>query len=217
MFRSNGVWSAGWVCVVVVALGLGLPTTHALAQDVARGAQLYQLCATCHGAAGQGNQARHAPVIAGLPRWYIEAQLGKFKEGYRAYRAEDTAGLQMKPMARSLVTDADLQAVAAYVAAMKAVQPATTVKGNAEAGKAAYVVCLACHGDHAQGNQGLGAPPLARQADWYLAAQIVKFRQGLRGTHPKDTTGATMRPMSMTLADEQAIANVISYIRTLTP
>jgi len=213
--RSNCVSSTRWVRAAVLALGLGLLVAEASAQDVARGRQVYHLCATCHGAAGEGNQARHAPVIAGLPQWYLEAQLVKFKQGYRAYRAEDTAGLQMRPMARSLVTDADLKAVSAYVAALKPVRPAPTLEGDAEQGKGAYAVCLACHGDRGQGNQGLGAPPLTHQADWYLAAQIGKFRQGLRGTHPKDTTGATMRPMSMTLADDHAIANVVAHIRTL--
>jgi hypothetical protein len=41
------------------------------------------------------------------------------------------------------------------------------------------------------------------------------FRSGIRGTNAKDTTGALMRPMSMTLADEQAILDVIAYITTL--
>lgn len=216
MIGSACVRSARWTRVVAAAVGATLLAAGvAGAQDLSRGRQVFQLCATCHGPAGQGNQQYAAPVIGGLPRWYLEAQLAKFKQGHRAYRAEDTTGLQMRPMARALVTEADLKAVAAYVASLRPARPPATLRGDAERGKTAYATCLACHGDRAQGNPALFAPPLTHQADWYMAAQIVKFRQGLRGTHPGDASGATMRPMSMTLADDQAIADVVAHIRTL--
>ena len=48
-----------------------------------------------------------------------------------------------------------------------------------------------------------------------MVAQLRKFMSGVRGTNPQDTTGATMRPMAMTLADDQAITNVVAYINTL--
>lgn len=187
----------------------------AQAQDAVRGRQLFQLCATCHGTSGEGNVRFNAPVIAGLPAWYVVRQLTNFKQGIRAYRAEDATGLQMKPMARSLVTDADVRAVAAYVAGLKAAVPPPTLKGDPARGQAAYATCLACHGPQARGNEALGAPALPQQADWYLVAQLRKFKQGLRGTHPKDVTGAQMRAMSMTLPDEQAMADVVAYIRSL--
>jgi cytochrome c553 len=37
----------------------------------------------------------------------------------------------------------------------------------------------------------------------------------VRGTNPADTSGALMRPMAQTLADEQAMKDVIAYIMTL--
>ena len=46
-------------------------------------------------------------------------------------------------------------------------------------------------------------------------SQIKKFKSGVRGAHPKDVTGAQMRPMAMTLADEQAMKNVVAHIATL--
>ena len=52
----------------------------------------------------------------------------------------------------------------------------------------------------------------------YLQAHgtpLNKFKKGIRGTNPRDTTGATMRPMSMILADEQAMKNVVAHISTL--
>jgi cytochrome c oxidase subunit 2 len=192
-----------------------LGATDAPAQDTARGRQLFHLCAACHGDAGQGNQRYRAPTIGGLERWYVERQLVKFKEGVRAYRAEDAAGLQMRPMARALMTEADVKAVAAYVASLKPAAPPATLKGDPARGRAGYAVCLACHGDRAQGNQATGGPALADQADWYLVSQLTKFRQGLRGTHPNDPNGAQMRPMAMALPDDQAILDVVAYIRTL--
>ena len=74
---------------------------------------------------------------------------------------------------------------------------------------------MACHGDKGQGNKDLKAPRLTVLNDWYMHAQIVKFRTKLRGSHPKDVTGMVMRPMALTLADEQAIHDVIAYIKTL--
>ena len=44
---------------------------------------------------------------------------------------------------------------------------------------------------------------------------LKKFKEGVRGTNPQDIGGMQMRPMSMTLVDEQAMKDVIAYIRTL--
>jgi cytochrome c oxidase subunit 2 len=207
-------------CIIPRAALLGVllalfAAATASAQDVERGRQVFQLCAACHGVSGEGSQRYHAPAIGGLDRWYVEAQLVKFRQGARGFRPEDAEGLQMRPMARALVGDHDVRAVAAYVAGLKPAVPPATLGGDARRGQAAYAACAACHGDRAQGNPGVGAPPLARQADWYLASQLRKFRQGLRGTHPSDATGAQMRPMAMTLTDERAVADVLAYIRSL--
>jgi cytochrome c oxidase subunit 2 len=203
-----------WIPLALVLL-LGVAGRPAHAEDAARGRQVYQLCAACHGATGEGNARYAAPAIGGLDRWYVETQLTKFKQGTRGFRPEDREGLQMRPMARALVTDQDLRAVAAYVAGLTPPPPPATLRGDVARGRAAYALCGACHGERGQGNAAAGAPPLARQADWYLAAQLRKFRDGLRGTHPGDTTGAQMRPLAMALTDDQAVADVLAYIHTL--
>ncbi len=195
--------------VVLTAAGV------AHAEDAARGRQLFQLCASCHGPSGEGSQLYRAPAIAGLPQAYIQAQLTKFKDGLRGFRAEDTEGLQMRPMARALTLDGDIAAVAGYVASLRPASPASTTGGDEGRGRTLFATCIACHGDRGTGNAAIGAPPLARQADWYLVAQLEKFRKGLRGTHEKDTTGALMRPMALALPSDQAIADVVAYIRSL--
>ena len=52
-------------------------------------------------------------------------------------------------------------------------------------------------------------------SDWYLAAQLRNFRQGIRGTHPDDGFGWQMGLMSEILQDDQAVDDVVAYINTL--
>lgn len=194
---------------------LALLATRSAAQDVARGAALFDTCVPCHGANGGGSPERHAPMIAGLPVWYVETQLGNFKHGRRGYHADDATGLLMRPMASSLVDDSDLKAVAAYVASLPPVKPVDVGGGDATRGQTAYAVCLACHGPDGMGNEALKAPPIVRQGDWYLVAQLEKFKSGQRGAGTGDVTGMQMRGMAATLPDEQAVRDVTAYIRTL--
>jgi cytochrome c oxidase subunit II len=87
--------------------------------------------------------------------------------------------------------------------------------GDAAKGQPLYVVCATCHGQKAEGNATLNAPRLIQQHDWYLLRQLQNFKAGIRGKDPKDTYGAQMQPMAMTLADEAAMKNVIAYILSL--
>lgn len=179
------------------------------------GKELFAACASCHGETGTGQANIAAPNIAGLPAWYVEAQLVKYRSGARGNHPEDLEGLRMRPMSRQMMDEAEVKAVSAYVASLAAVKSAPSLQGgDASAGAAAYATCLACHGDKGQGNQALNAPPLAGQYDWYLVNQLKKFKAGIRGANPADITGGQMRPMSMTLADEQAMKNVVAHIST---
>lgn len=180
------------------------------------GNELFAACVACHGVDGYGQQKIAAPAIAGLPAWYVEAQLVKFRSGVRGAHPDDLEGLRMRPMSRQMMDEGEVKAVSAYVAKMTPMKQAATLTGaDAAAGAGSYAVCLACHGPDGKGNETLKAPPIAGQHDWYLVSQLKKFKSGVRGTNPKDLSGATMRPMSMTLADEQAMKNVVAHIATL--
>ncbi len=184
-------------------------------QGIARGKDLFDTCVPCHGVDGGGKADLRAPVIAGLPTWYVEAQLKTFQAGHRGYAAFDTVGIRMKSMSWSLDLEGDIGSVAAYVASLTKPTGATpTVTGGPAAGQAGFTLCASCHGVDAKGIEVLHGPPLAGQADWYLLAQLRKFRAGQRGTHPGDVWGAAMRPNAMAL-DDAGMANVISYIQTL--
>ena len=86
--------------------------------------------------------------------------------------------------------------------------------GDATKGKASYAVCAACHGANGMGNKALNSPQIAGQEPWYLERQLKNFKGGLRGANAKDPYGMQMRPMAMTLANDEAIKNVSAYIAT---
>lgn len=200
--------------MVLAALGVAA-CNHTPTPGLARGEALFDACAPCHGANGGGNQALGAPAIAGLPRWYIQAQLENFQAARRGGAPFDTTGIRMKSMSWSLDLPGDLESVAEYVASLAPTDPAPALEGgDAEAGKATYQVCAVCHGPDAKGNEALHAPPLAGQSDWYLMRQLHKFKAGWRGTSSADTWGGTMRPNALGL-DDAAMANVVAYVQTL--
>ena len=185
--------------------------------DLARGEQLFVLCTQCHATDGGGNSEFLAPAIAGMPAWYVEKQLQNFKAGIRGLHAGDTGGLRMYPMSLWLRTEADQKAVAGYVASMPATDPAHELEEHGDAAKGAgyYAVCGACHGAGAEGNQGMGAPPLTGQSDWYLFESIKKYKGSVRGMGKGDPFGAAMIGMVATLPDDNAILDVIAHIQSL--
>lgn len=186
------------------------------AQVVERGRELFALCTQCHLKDGSGNPLALAPAIAGLPQWYSYSQLQKFRLGHRGQHFDDIAGMRMRPMSLSLSNDADVTAVAAYVATLPPVVPKPVLTGgDATRGQALYAPCAACHAPDGSGNQVVFGPPLRYANDWYQLTQLANFRAGVRGTKAGDTSGALMRPMSLTLPDEQAMRDVIAYITTL--
>lgn len=184
------------------------------AADAAAGKSAYTVCSTCHGANGEGNPALHAPRIAGQEAWYLTRQIELFRSGGRGRAPGDTTGMQMQPMAMTLQPP-QVADVVAYIGTLNAPPNAPTVKGDVARGKTLYAVCAACHGQQGEGQETLGGPRLAGQDDWYLVAQLGKYRSGQRGADPKDVHGAQMRPMAMTLADDAAVADVVAYIRSL--
>ena len=87
--------------------------------DPLAGKKNYAICVSCHGANGEGNKALNSPKIAGLPDWYIESQLHKFRKGIRGVHAKDIYGQQMRPMAMSLANDKSVKDVTAYIRSLK--------------------------------------------------------------------------------------------------
>lgn len=198
----------------LLALGLAACDNTPPPVGLARGEELFETCAPCHGEAGLGNPDIAAPAIAGLPQWYIEAQLSGFQAAYRGNHASDLPGLRMRPMALSLNRDGDIPSVAQFVAQLAPTYPESTLHGNAGVGAGFYEVCVACHGPDGLGNEQLRAPPIVQMPDWYLLNQLRNFKDGARGAHPADVWGATMRVNTLAL-DDRAMQDVIAYVQTL--
>ena len=88
-------------------------------------------------------------------------------------------------------------------------------EGDPQRGKELFQVCAACHGQNGEGNKALNAPANGGQNGWYVIRQLKNFRSGIRGADPNDTYGIQMRPMAMSLTDEQAIEDVAAYVALL--
>lgn len=183
--------------------------------DLVAGKAAYGVCSACHGQQGEGNFALNAPALAGLPAWYTSRELNYYKAGIRGAHEKDTYGKQMAPMANTLVDDAAVRDVAAYLESLPTVNLESTIAGDASKGASHYVTCGACHGAQAQGRYALQAPRLAGQSDWYLKRQLKSFRLGIRGAHKQDAYGHQMVLMARSLQNEQSIDDLLAYVNTL--
>jgi len=180
------------------------------------GKLLFNSCKNCHGSDGAGILKFRVPAIAGLSDWYIQAQLIKYQKNIRGSHPDDLEGMRMLPMAKTLKSEKEIKAISLYISQLSPKKTTKTItEGSLEAGKQLYGSCVACHGKNAEGMESLKAPNLKITDDWYLFGQLEKFKKGVRGSHPKDSTGQMMRPMAQTLKDDQAIRDIVSYIKSL--
>ena len=185
------------------------------APNAAAGQALYPLCGACHGAQGEGNAMLNAPKLTGQEGWYLKRQLKNFQLGLRGGNADDTFGAQMAPMAATLVDDAAIDNVVAYITSLEETDPVSTISGDVKRGEEIFVTCKSCHGAQGQGIWALNAPRLNGVNDWYLARQLENYRQGIRGSHPQDLYGKQMTLVAVVLRDDQAISDLVAYINTL--
>lgn len=213
--------AAGLVLVVVAAAGAGCSVARGQAAAPAdepssiSGRQLYAACSSCHGNAGEGNAAIGAPKIAGDAAWYVAGQLTRFQQGLRGKHPDDIEGLKMRAMARQMLSDAEVKAVAGYVASLTPVRkPLTLTHADASKGQAMFPICASCHGLAGEGNEALNAPHIAGLEDWYVARQLRKFKTGVRGASSGDMIGPIMVPMANAVPDDQ-IDNVAAYVQSL--
>lgn len=188
----------------------------AMGREVRDSEHLYALCTVCHGSGGQGKIDVKAPKIARLPSFYVATQLIKFRDGIRGSDPDDTAGQQMAKVVSSDFTDDEIVSLAGFISKFPDVGTLVTITGNEQSGMALYSVCASCHGLKAEGMSSIGAPPLAGYSDWYLVEQIRKFKKGLRGKHPMESSQAkAMALWSKTMPNDRDIESVVAYINLL--
>lgn len=178
-------------------------------------ADLYTPCAACHGDRAQGNRDLAAPRLNHLDPVSLLLQMEKFQRGWRGGEEASEAARQMAASAALFPPEAAWPELLAWITDQDSVVSSITVEGDVERGATLYrQFCAACHGPQAQGNLALNAPRLAGSDDWYLLAQLHAFREGQRGRLREDRTGRQMRSMAAALPDEQALADVVSWIRS---
>jgi len=176
----------------------------AAAGEAHSGEALYKTCIACHGADGAGNASLNAPGIAGQSESYLARQLWDFRDGRRGKEPGDATGAQMLPMAAALPDGEAVAKVAAYIAAMPAVQPEATVEGDAANGQKLFTSkCGACHGGEGWGNEALYTPRLTVIGDWYLLRQVAKFKESMRGADKDSKYGQQMAMMAKTVSEEE--------------
>ncbi len=166
------------------------------------------VCASCHGAHGEGSMTG-APRLAGQDPEYMSHALSMFKAGTRASPI-------MQPIAQGLA-DADMAALTRYfsdqtpplVEAGSPASPPLVLAGKqlAEGGPTA---CFSCHGAGGQGN-GTRYPSIAGQPAQFITDRIHEFQQRAREKTPQP---GTMTAVSTDLSEEQIEASA-AYLSRL--
>jgi cytochrome c553 len=86
---------------------------------------------------------------------------------------------------------------------------------KAQRGEQVFKTCTPCHGAAGTGNIDLRAPAIGGLPEWYVAAELTKFKTNVRGAHPDDTEGHRMRPMARTLYHPGDLEAVAAYVAGL--
>lgn len=191
----------------VSVLGLTFPV-------LADRAVFEQQCAGCHMPDASGNPALNAPNLTGLTQGYLSRQINNYRTGVRGSDPRDSGGAMMVAVVTAL-SDEQVLSVSSFIAALPTVRaPAMPGRGGL-AGRGLYSGCKSCHGSGGEGNESLKAPRLAGQHADYLALQLANFRNGIRGTDPKDRYGYQMAAIARALPGEEAIDSLVEYISHL--
>jgi cytochrome c553 len=174
------------------------------------------LCATCHGVKGEGKVELKSPSIASLPAWYVKRQLENFQHDRRGSHAQDVEGQMMRAIAKVLTAE-QTRDVAQWVEKLPRVQPIPTIKAATAQGKELYSDrCMECHRFNGEGELVFGAAPVVGLQDWYLAAQLRKFKNGQRGAAKDDANGQKMVQAAMNFVeDEEAVQSLAAYLMEL--
>lgn len=184
--------------------------------DAVAGKANFAVCASCHGLLGEGNPSMKAPKLSGQHDWYLKRQLKSFLVGARGMDKRDLGGMNMAPMAATLVNDAGIENVTAYIKTLPDTPAVPTLKTTSGGAKQMFDNnCAACHGSRGEGIKAMNAPRLSEMSHDYMVTQLENFRLGVRGSHPKDLYGSQMVLMAATLADDQAVKDLVAYIGSL--
>lgn len=174
-----------------------------------------QVCAACHGEKGEGKEELHSPSIAGLPAWYIEEQIRKFRSGARGFHPEDLPGQQMRAISL-ILTETQISEAGKAVAGMPSgLTEAPPPDFDLETARYRYAnECMECHRYNGKGEVVFHSAQLISLNRSYLQRQLHNFRAGRRGATEGDLYGAKMVENMKRLTDEE-IEMFVHYIGAL--
>ena len=221
--RATGArWLIGSAIVAACGLVLALPCRHAeakpapptptLSPEAIRGGQFYaQMCAVCHGPAGEGYAADQAPRLA-QPEFLASVSDDYLREAITNGRRDTTMSAWVR-MRGGPLKPTDIDAVVAYIRSWQE-RPAVRLderplKGDAHAGVEVFdAQCAKCHGPRGVGGPQVGiggAELLASASNGFLREAIRKGRPGT----PMPAFESTLGP--------QGVENVVAALRSFQP
>jgi cytochrome c553 len=186
--------------------------------EYTKGQALAGVCAGCHGIDGH-SAVPTQPSLGGMSAAYIGKQLTHFKTGQR-----DNA--IMKGFAANL-SDADIKSLSVYYAAQKPRTVGTKDEKLAKSAERLYRAgdatrsIPACAGCHSPTGAGIPAqyPRIGGQHAEYVAASLVGYKTGTRGTASKadaNASGKIMIAIAAKLTDAE-IKALAEYSAGLKP
>ncbi len=179
-----------------------------LEPDLAHGAELFRVCAACHGADGSGTPDGDVPAIAGQHGGVLLKQLTDFRHDQRWEE-------RMRHFTDNhhLRNAQDLTDVAAYVAGLPRFPPTATGIGDGldlRAGASVYFrSCERCHGPLGEGDRARSLPRLAGQRYGYLLRQLQETAAGGR---PGMDLAHVERLQGLTAAEMRGVADYLSRV-----
>lgn len=213
--RGLRFWSfAAWVILVAAASVLVYATRHQAAQAsvlradpdlilgdpklrsvaLAGGKPVFeQHCASCHGAAGRGDQPRGIPDLTDAEHLYGTGKVSEIEQIARyGIRASDKRGwtLASMPAYASAVpyaaeplppqTPAQIEALTQFLMSFtgRATDPAAAKRGQGQFNSAG---CWDCHGHSGEGEDAIGAPALTDEVWLYGGSHDAIYRSIARG------------------------------------
>lgn len=209
--------------LIIACAALNAPPAYAVEMgDPYDGKDVYQVCASCHGAEGEGGGGGNYPRLAGMGFDYLTEQLG-------AFQRRERLNIPMFPfMEERELSSQDILDVSTYISALKLsnrmpemaddtdgyllllaakkVLQIPREKGNLENGKEHYdEVCGLCHGEKGEGESDV--PLLAGQHIKYLRHQFDEMINENR-YHPIQDD--LIEPLS-----HDDINDILAYLSTL--
>lgn len=171
-------------------------------------------CQTCHGMNGEGLALAGYPSIAGKSADYLSKQVNDFKARTRQHPVMDGIA--------AAITDEELVAVSAYMAALEAPDIAIIPRSTQPTDLGSQLAlrgdwsrnipeCIACHGPSGLG-VGATFPKLAGQSELYIINQMNAWKNGTRQNDEADLMGH----IAKSLNDEE-IKAVAVYFSSLDP